>query len=1022
MEIMKECWILVMILLLRGSWCSDGCLEHERIALLQLKFEFISSSYEMPSRDIFFSSHDYDYDMPLWGVNTDCCNWGGVKCNTTTGHVVELSLDGIRRGGDWYLNASLFLPFQQLKNLSLYGNNIAGCIKNEGFERLSVLDNLELLDLSVNHFNNNILSSLSGLSFLKFLYLYENRLKGIINIEGGEELLKLSNLQILDLSYNNFSINNLSFFNGLSSLKSLSIANIQLKGPFDLKELGLSQLEELDLGENNITKFVDSRETRSSNNIRVLYLYGITIKGSILLESLRVLTHLKSLYLRGSNFEGTIPGQGLPHLKDLEYLALDGSIINNNILQSIGVMSSLKELSLRGCELNDTNFLNQGLPHLKDLEYLELDGSIINNNILQSIGVMSSLKKLSLRGCELNDTKFLNQGLPHLKDLEYLELDGSIINNNILQSIGVMSSLKKLSLSGCELNDTKFLNQGVCKLKQLQDLDISDNEISGSLPSCLANLTSLQFLYLSSNNFIGNISLSALRGLTNLEHLDVSDNLFQIPISMSPFFNHSKLKFFENVGTNKIYAETNDQNLTPKFQLDHLSLSGYACGGAFPKFLYHQHNLQYVDLSSLKMGGGFPYWLLENNTKLEGLFLNNNSLSGPLQLPHHFHMNLSELDISDNFFHGNIPLQIGTYLPRLRYMDLSSNGFNGSIPSSFGNMSLLRSLDLSNNKLSGTIPKHLTMDCVSLREFYLSKNQLQGSLKHAFCDCPKLVVLDLSHNNMTGSIPSGIGRFSQLSYMILGHNNIEGEIPIQLCNLTQLSLIDLSHNNLSGHILPCLRSTSNSYISIADMLITDEALEFTTKSRSYSYKRDMLSYMSGIDLSCNNLTGQIPIQIGSLNEIHVLNLSHNNLIGKIPASFSNLSQVESLDLSYNNLQGHIPSQLTELNFLEVFNVSYNNLSGRTPERVAQFATFDESSYRGNPLLYGWPMQKNWIVMVSPPSTSRSSINDEESNFFHGYGCFLCEFWGDLHYGLIGNCHSSIHKSILATCLVLLHSD
>ncbi|KAF2317089.1 hypothetical protein GH714_011688 [Hevea brasiliensis] len=158
------------------------------------------------------------------------------------------------------------------------------------------------------------------------------------------------------------------------------------------------------------------------------------------------------------------------------------------------------------------------LPHLKDLEYIALDWSIINDNILQSIGVMSSLKKLSLRGCELNDTKFLNQGLPHLKDLEYLALDWSIINNNILQSIGVMSSLKKLSLRSCELNDTKFLNQGVCKLKQLQELDISDNEISDR------NIfAELRYMDLSSNDFNGSIP-SSFGNMSFLRSLDLSNN------------------------------------------------------------------------------------------------------------------------------------------------------------------------------------------------------------------------------------------------------------------------------------------------------------------------------------------------------------------------------------------------------------------------------------------------------------------------------------------------------------------
>ncbi|XP_040971420.1 uncharacterized protein [Gossypium hirsutum] len=105
----------------------------------------------------------------------------------------------------WYLNASLFLPFEELQNLSLNRNFIAGCIVNQGllpfnfimsiysktlsptlliyyislflvgFERLSSkLDKLENLDLSENHFNDSILASLSELASLKSLNLKYN--------------------------------------------------------------------------------------------------------------------------------------------------------------------------------------------------------------------------------------------------------------------------------------------------------------------------------------------------------------------------------------------------------------------------------------------------------------------------------------------------------------------------------------------------------------------------------------------------------------------------------------------------------------------------------------------------------------------------------------------------------------------------------------------------------------------------------------------------------------------------------
>ncbi|KAK3213092.1 hypothetical protein Dsin_017798 [Dipteronia sinensis] len=146
---------------------------------------------------------------------------------------------------------------------------------------------------------------------------------------------------------------------------------------------------------------------------------------------------------------------------------------------------------------------------------------------------------------------------------------------------------------------------------------------------------------------------------------------------------------------------------------------------------------------------------------------------------------------------------------------------------------------------------------------------------------------------------------------------------------------------------------------------------------SYSYQGRILAYMSGIDLSCNKLTGEIPHQIGNLTRIHTLNLSYNNLTGSIPHAFSNLEQIESLDLSHNNLNGKIPPQIVELYNLAVFSVAHNNLSGKTPDRINQFGTFEESSYQGNPVLCGLPLLKS---CGSPPMGPKASTdNDEDIN-------------------------------------------
>ncbi|KAB1671335.1 hypothetical protein [Gossypium barbadense] len=223
----------VMLLVLEGCrWCTtDACLEHERIALLHLKPFF-----------------NYGNQLQSWVEvkGLDCCKWKRVECNTTTRRLIKLSLNSTRwfdnMGYDmdngnlnaWYLNTSMFLPFEELKSLYLSGNAIGGDLENEGFGKLSsTLSNLEILDLSYNYLNDSILLSLSELSSLRYLDLSYNQFEGSSHPRGFQLLSRLNNLETLDLSWNSLKNSILFHMRNLSSLKTLRLSGNQLKGRLD---------------------------------------------------------------------------------------------------------------------------------------------------------------------------------------------------------------------------------------------------------------------------------------------------------------------------------------------------------------------------------------------------------------------------------------------------------------------------------------------------------------------------------------------------------------------------------------------------------------------------------------------------------------------------------------------------------------------------------------------------------------------------------------------------------------------
>ncbi|KAI5593846.1 hypothetical protein BDE02_03G038000 [Populus trichocarpa] len=602
--------------------------------------------------------------------------------------------------------------------------------------------------------------------------------------------------------------------------------------------------------------------------LKALNLGGNRLAGWV--EKKESLSSLEVLGLSGNNIDKLVASRGPSNLTTLYLHDITTYESSFQLLQSLGAFPSLMTLYLNNNDFRG-RILGDELQNLSSLKSLYMDGCSLDEHSLQSLGALPSLKNLLLRALS---GSVPSRGFLDLKNLEYLDLNLNTLNNSIFQAIRMMTFLKALNLHSCKLDGRIPLAQGLCDLNHLQQLYMYDNDLSGFLPPCLANLTSLQ-------------------------QLDLSFNHLKIPMSLSPLYNLSKLKYF--IGSdNEIYAEEDDHSLSPKFQLESISLSNRGQGaGAFPKFLYHQFSLQSFDLTNIQIKGEFPNWLIENNTHLHDLSLENCSLLGPFLLPKNSHVNLSFLSISMNYFQGQIPLEIGARLPGLEVLFMSSNGFNGSIPFSLGNISSLKGLDLSNNSLQGQIPGwignmssleflnlsgnnfsgHLPprFDTSNLRYVYLSRNKLQGPIAMTFYNSFEMFALDLSHNNLTGSIPKWIDRLSNLRFLLLSYNNLEGEIPIRLCRLDQLTLIDLSHNHFSGNILSWMISShpfpqqydSNDYLSSSQ-----QSFEFTTKNVSLSYRGSIIQYFTGIDFSCNNFIGEIPPEIGNLNMIKSFSVWH----------------------------------------------------------------------------------------------------------------------------------------------------
>ncbi|KAL4625764.1 hypothetical protein ACB092_05G048000 [Castanea dentata] len=785
------------------------------------------------------------------------------------------------------------------------------------------------------------------------------------------------------------------------------LTKLNLRGnDFDkeiLRSLGaLPVLKSLDLSSNNMWP-LSSKELVYLSNLEVLILQGCGLNGSLPFKDMANFSNLEILDLRENEFTGSITPY-IGALSSLKAISLSSNSLNGTLnTPEFCALKKLEEIDLarNGFE----GMLPPCLKNLTSLSYLDISDNQFNGNLSSSpIASLTSLEYIDL-SYNLFEGLFSFSLLANHSKLKVIQLFNDSNKLDIeteSHSWDPLFQLKVLVLPNCNLNRlTANFPKFLLNQHELEVVDISHSKLNGSFPIwLLENNTGLQKLNLRSNSFTGEFHLPSDHYM-NLRWLDLSDN-------------HFDGKLQEDIGKR-----------IPKIK--HLNLSQNQFEGNLPSSIGDMSNLRVLDLSFNNFYGEVPMELVANSTSCSILRLSNNNFCGEI-FSKHFNLSMLSLELQNNNFTGTlpaVPLEVWGLLnisnnhmtgtiplwivnrstsPGLA-VDLSSNSFEGQIPCGLSSSNII---NLSHNLFSGLLPSCLNLQYVM--HFFLQGNKLTGSLPKAILNSSSLLTLDIRDNRFIGSIPDEIDGLLSLKVLLLSGNHFSGVISKQLCRLKRIGIMDLSNNSFSGTIPYCFHNITFGKLASSDfvyrnaggfgiiggfplpyksvldttlkiqgsdiLFLQQVAIVFVMKYRSDLYKGLILDMVSALDLSFNNLTGEIPLTLGQLSSICAMNLSYNQLTGPIPISFSNLTQLESLDLSHNNLSGEIPSVLADLSFLGAFNVNHNNLSGKIPY-IKQLSTFEKSSYEGNPFLCGPPLEKSCTdIDESPPSPQiPSKAND-----------------------------------------------
>ncbi|CAL4964710.1 unnamed protein product [Urochloa decumbens] len=415
-----------------------------------------------------------------------------------------------------------------LETLQIQGNMLTGRIPADIGNNFP---NLLILSFSWNRFTGSIPASLTNLTTLLRIELSVNKLGGHVP----QTLGRMRGLQLLYLYQNNLEASDKKGWEFITSLSNCS------------------QLQDLNIADNNFFGQLPSSIGNLSTTLQILHLEYTGVSGSIPSE-IGNLVSLGMLGLGDTSISGVIP-DSIGKLGNLAQLGLYNTQLSGRVPYSIGNLSNL--VTLFASQANLEGAIPTSIGKLKNLIALDLANNRLNGSIPADIFKLSLLSRyLDLSYNSLSGP--LPSEVGSLVNLNNMDLSGNQLSGELPESIGACTVLQGLWLANNSLEGK--IPQSLNNIKGLTALNLSINKLSGGIPESIGTIRTLQQLDLSHNNLSGQIP-TVLQDLTSLSQLDLSFNNLQGEVPKEGIFRN--FVNFSVIGNDKLCGGISQLHLPP---------------------------------------------------------------------------------------------------------------------------------------------------------------------------------------------------------------------------------------------------------------------------------------------------------------------------------------------------------------------------------------------------------------------------------------------------------------------------